>query len=112
MRSYHITPAIDVWALGVVMFTFYADRKPFYDDCKEHNLRAIADLLGVDKLIKMQKKYRFSIQKEYYELVEDHKKHPKKYSGKSLKGLVPPEKKEVFTDDLIEIFERMLTPDP
>ena len=25
----HFTPAIDVWALGVVMFMYYTDRNPF-----------------------------------------------------------------------------------
>ena len=84
-----MTPAIDIWALGVVMFTFFTDKKPFYDECKENNLMAIAGVVGIDKIIKMQEKYRFSIQKEYFDLVEDHKKHPTKYQGKSLKGLIP-----------------------
>jgi serine/threonine protein kinase len=34
MKALHITPAIDVWALGVVMWTFFNDDKPFFADCK------------------------------------------------------------------------------
>lgn len=45
--TYHITPAIDIWALGVVMYIYYFDRKPFVGvNCKNHNLKAIATLVG------------------------------------------------------------------
>jgi serine/threonine protein kinase len=47
MRSIHITPAIDVWALGIVMFGFITDKKPFFYDCKKNNLKAIASLVGI-----------------------------------------------------------------
>ena len=47
MRAVHITPAIDVWALGVVMFTLIFDKKPFFIDCQKNNLKAIASLVGV-----------------------------------------------------------------
>lgn len=47
MRANHYTPAIDVWALAVVMWTFVNDEKPFFSDCKQGNLKAIATLVGV-----------------------------------------------------------------
>lgn len=47
MRASHMTPAIDVWALGVVMWTFFTDDKPFFTDCKKDNLQAIASLVGI-----------------------------------------------------------------
>ena len=59
--TYHITPAIDIWALGVVMFTYYTDRKPFTGvNCKNNNLRAIASLIGGKKLIDLYEKYRYN----------------------------------------------------
>lgn len=42
----------------------------------------------------------------------DHIKHPKKYQPRSLRDAVPQEREDFFNDDLIDIFERMLTPDP
>ena len=47
MRAAHITPAIDIWALAVVMWTFFTDDKPFFTDCKDNNLEAIASLVGI-----------------------------------------------------------------
>lgn len=58
MRASHLTPAIDMWALGIVMWTFFTDEKPFFSDCKDNNLKAIASLVGIEKLIKMHDKYR------------------------------------------------------
>ena len=56
--TYHITPAIDIWALGVVMFIYYTDRKPFFGvGCKKDNLKAIASLVGGRKLIDNYAKY-------------------------------------------------------
>jgi len=47
MRAGHLTPAIDIWALGIVMWTFFTEDKPFFTDCKENNLKAIASLVGI-----------------------------------------------------------------
>ena len=44
--GYHITPAVDVWALGVVMYIYYTDRKPFTFNCKNNNFKAILSLVG------------------------------------------------------------------
>ena len=38
MKASHLTPAIDVWALAVVIWTFFTDDKPFFQDCKDNNL--------------------------------------------------------------------------
>ncbi len=51
MRTMHVTPAIDVWAFAIVMFTFFTDAKPFAYNCKDDNLKAIATLVGVEKII-------------------------------------------------------------
>ncbi len=51
MRTMHVTPAIDVWAFAIVMFTFFTDAKPFSYNCKDDNLKAIATLVGVEKII-------------------------------------------------------------
>lgn len=58
--TYHITPAIDVWALGIVMFTFYTDSKPFSFNCKSDNLKAIVSLVGGKKILDLFQKYRYS----------------------------------------------------
>jgi hypothetical protein len=42
-----MTPAIDIWALAVVMWSFMTDDKPFYYECKNNNLKAIASLVGM-----------------------------------------------------------------
>ena len=47
----HITPAIDVWALAIVMFTFYFESKPFLPNCKDDNLKAILSFIGGPKLL-------------------------------------------------------------
>jgi serine/threonine protein kinase len=47
MRTLYTTPAIDIWALGVVMWTFFTDDKPFFSDCKENNIKAIATMAGI-----------------------------------------------------------------
>ncbi len=60
LLTYHITPAIDVWALGVVMFIFYTDSKPFTFNCKRDNLRAITSLVGGKKILDLYKKYRYN----------------------------------------------------
>jgi len=49
---------------------------------------------------------------EYYTVLTDHIKHPKKYQARRLRDAVPEEKEDIFTDDLIDVFEKMLTPDP
>lgn len=59
-ETYHITPAIDIWSLGIVMFTFYTDSKPFTFNCKTNDLRAILSLVGGKKLLDLYKKYRFN----------------------------------------------------
>ena len=58
--TYHITPAIDIWALGVVMYIYYSDVKPFSHNCKSSNIKAIASLVGGKKLLEMYKKYRYN----------------------------------------------------
>lgn len=63
MRTYHVTPAIDIWSMGIVMFSFFSEKKPFYEDCKANNLIAIASLVGAEKVIDVHRKYRYPIQK-------------------------------------------------
>jgi len=55
-----ITPSVDIWALAVVMFTFYTDEKPFSLNCKNDNFKAIISLVGGDKILSLFKKYRYS----------------------------------------------------
>jgi hypothetical protein len=57
MRTSYTTPGIDVWALAVVMWTFFTDEKPFFEDCKANNLEAIASLVGIKKLVQTHNKY-------------------------------------------------------
>ena len=47
MKASHLTPAIDVWALAVVIWTYFTDDKPFFQDCKYNNMEAIASLVGI-----------------------------------------------------------------
>jgi hypothetical protein len=55
-----IIPLVDIWALAVVMFTYYTDDKPFHFNCKTDNLKAIISLVGGDKILSLYKKYRFT----------------------------------------------------
>ena len=57
LRTNFATPAIDIWALAVVYFTFITDKKPFPLNCKNSNLEAILGLIGVDKFLKVFEKY-------------------------------------------------------
>ena len=38
LRRDYITPAMDIWSLAVVYFTFLTSRKPFPSDCSKNNL--------------------------------------------------------------------------
>lgn len=38
IRTHHVTPAIDIFALAVVYFTFITEKKPFPVNCKTNNL--------------------------------------------------------------------------
>jgi serine/threonine protein kinase len=38
LRTNYVTPAIDIWSLAVVYFTFVTDKKPFPLSCKTNNL--------------------------------------------------------------------------
>lgn len=49
MRTTYLTPATDIWSLGVVYFTFMTDKKPFHINCKDSNLEAIISLVGAKK---------------------------------------------------------------
>ena len=55
-----ITPLVDIWALAVVMFTYYTDDKPFSFNCKTDNLKAIISVVGGDKILSLFKKYHYS----------------------------------------------------
>lgn len=48
-----ITPIVDIWALAIVMFTFYTDEKPFSFNCKTDNLKAIISLVGGEKILSL-----------------------------------------------------------
>lgn len=45
-------------------------------------------------------------------MLEDYEKRPKKYRPKSVKKLIPEAKREFFTEQLIDIFDRMFVADP
>lgn len=53
LRTLFITPAIDVWALAVVYFSFITAKKPFAVDCKESNFEAILTLVGSERFLKV-----------------------------------------------------------
>ncbi len=67
-----MTPAIDIWALAVVMWSFMTDDKPFYYECKNNNLKAIASLVGMQRLIEIHTKYRLPFTGDYYDLLIEH----------------------------------------
>ena len=46
LKSLHITPAADIWALAIVFITYITDSKPFKNNCKEDNLKSIISLVG------------------------------------------------------------------
>jgi len=74
-RTNHITPVIDVWALAIVIFTYYTDEKPFLFNCKTDNMRAIVTLIGGAKILEMYKKYNFG-NTEYLSLLNEIEKNP------------------------------------
>ncbi len=59
LKGKSITPLVDIWALAIVMFTYYTDEKPFGLNCKNDNLKAITSLVGGDKIVSLLKKYRY-----------------------------------------------------
>ncbi len=60
LKGKYATPLVDIWALAIVMFTYYTDEKPFSFNCKTDNLKAIVSLVGGDKILSLFKKYRYS----------------------------------------------------
>jgi serine/threonine protein kinase len=56
LRTFYITPAVDVWALAIVMFTYYTDAKPYQVNCKTDNLLAVISLVGGKKILDLYKK--------------------------------------------------------
>ena len=94
--SYHITPAIDIWALAVVMFTYYTDMKPFAINCKTNNMRAIASLVGVERLSQLQRKYRYN-NVMMVELLGELEKEKEKYQPRDFADIVPKANKEHYT---------------
>jgi len=44
--------------------------------------------------------------------LEDYAVNPGQYKPRDLRRLIKEDKKEFFTDDLIDVFKRMLNPDP
>ena len=66
-----MTPLVDIWALAIVMFTFYTDEKPFTVNCKsDNNFKAILSLIGGDKLLSLFKKYRYP-SSDYIKILRD-----------------------------------------
>jgi serine/threonine protein kinase len=110
-NTFHITPAIDVWALGVVMFTFYTDSKPFSFNCKSDNLRAIVSLVGGNKILDLYKKYRYNSIGNL-NLLDDIEQNPGNFPEKDYTAIQIKSNKEFYKKDLIEVFKRMLEPDP
>lgn len=53
MRAIFPTPAIDVWGLAIVMFSYFFTKYPFTVKCKTDNMRAISTLVGSRKLLNM-----------------------------------------------------------
>ena len=50
---------------------------------------------------------------DYYEMISYHIKNPNKYPPiVKLRELIPSDREYVFTDSLMDVFERMLNPDP
>lgn len=110
-NTYHVTPAIDIWALGMVMFTFYTDSKPFASNCKSDNLKAIVSLVGGKKIIELYKKYRYNSIGNL-NFLEELEQHPEKYPEADYSFISIKANKEYYTKDLIEVFKRMFEPDP
>jgi hypothetical protein len=63
-RTYHVTPAIDIWSLAVVMFTFITNKKPFGGGCKNDNLKSIVSLIGGKKILALFDKYRYKYREQ------------------------------------------------
>jgi serine/threonine protein kinase len=109
--TYHITPAIDVWALAIVMFTYYTDLKPFGTNCKSNNLRAIANLVGGQKMLALYKKYRFNSIASIPDLLS-WEQNPQKHLPRDIDRVDPRTNEEDYTPELRDVFRRMLEPDP
>ncbi len=69
-------------------------------------------MVGIEKLIQMHTKYRLPFTAEYYQLLHDHIQDPTLYKPRDLRDAVPEEREDFFTDDLIDVFEKMLIVDP
>ncbi len=68
--------------------------------------------MGIEKLIQMHSKYSLPFTAEYFDLLYEHVKDPTLYKPRDLREAVPEDREEFFTDDLIDVFEKMLIVDP
>jgi len=105
------TPAIDVWALGVVFYTYLFDEKPFKVNCKVSNLKAIVSLVGGNKIVEMVEKYRY-YSPENMDLILDIKKNPEKYPPTNFESLFQRKSQKLTDKNLIEVFKRIFVADP
>ena len=110
-RSNFPTPAIDIFALASVMFTYITGKNPYPTKCKDHNLKAICGLVGGERIFEAVKKYNWQIP-DFDDYILKIMKDPKICSGISLMDRVPPKDENLFDKDLINLFEGMLEPDP
>ena len=100
----HITPATDVYTLGMTMFYFLAQKKPFRVKCSarnDNNIQSIASFVGYEAIKKVSLKYGYNIGGNMYKHFEIMEKHPKNFTKVGLQTLIPKEYLHRFTPQLI-----------
>lgn len=96
LKQYYITPAADIWSLGVVFFTYLTDKKPFMLNCSSDEFKAVVSFCGAEKLLKMYEKYRIESNIES-SLIRKMKANMTAYKEISLRDRIPTKNRELFT---------------
>lgn len=91
-RTNFITPQTDIFSLGVVIFYFLTNKKPYGIKCnpdKNNNIEAVTSLVGINNIIDMVTKYRYHLTYDMRNKINNMMEKPDKYSGEELVNLVP-----------------------
>jgi serine/threonine protein kinase len=59
MGAAHVTPAMDIFSLGVMIYAYLADSKPYIANCSQDNLQAVGSLVGERRLLEVFEKYNY-----------------------------------------------------
>ena len=96
--------SLDLWSVGVILLELLTQILHVFDGGDDHQIEAIAEVIGGDEILKWAEKYRVEIPKPLSLKLSKFKKVP-------FASLIPYNRRKFKDNDALDLVQKMLTVD-